>query len=542
MAARPVIWSVAGVDSGGGAGLSADQRAADAAGVHLCGIVAAVTAQSSVAVSRVDALAPGLLQAQLDTLATDLAPQVLKTGLLGSVDNLRLLCRWVDDWRRHRPLALVVDPVLRASSGAALADARLLAAYRDELLPRATVLTPNRREAAALLGQHEVRTADLPAQATALQALGPATVCITGGDAADDVLALDWLLSPQATGWLSLPRRHSRHGHGTGCCFATGVAAALARGFPAADAVIIAKMLTTSGLAVEGAPPGAGPGPVRPQPGFIEDPALLPRLSVDARPPAAWPGLTAKPPVSPGLYAIVDDPRRAVALFQAGVSTVQLRLKRGAAEQDWPARLEQAIRLAAPAAEAAGAQLVVNDHWREALALGVRALHLGQEDLLALSPEARHTLQVAQAQGVQLGLSSHSLWELCRALALAPALVACGPVWPTLSKAMPWRAQGLRNLAWWVHMSPVPVVGIGGVLSPEQLTLLAATGAAGGCVLRGVQAGSATSLSDWLSAWQQGRSAMTRNPSPGWPQPSLATPARWPGASEGSADGPQASG
>ena len=152
----PIIWSVAGTDSGGGAGLAADQRAADAFGVHCCTVVAAITAQSTTAVTHIEATPPQVLQAQLDTLAADMPPRVIKTGLLGSADNVRVLAAFVDRLREQQPLALVVDPVLRASTGAALADAELRAAYRDLLLPRATVVTPNQSEAVALLGDHSV--------------------------------------------------------------------------------------------------------------------------------------------------------------------------------------------------------------------------------------------------------------------------------------------------------------------------------------------------------------------------------------------------
>ena len=136
----PVIWSVAGTDSGGGAGLAADQRAADAFGVHLCPVVAAITAQSTTDVARVDAVAPDLLDAQLAALAEDMPPAVIKTGLLGSADNARVVARWVDRLRARGPVALVVDPVLRASTGAAFADEALRQAYREDLLPRATLV------------------------------------------------------------------------------------------------------------------------------------------------------------------------------------------------------------------------------------------------------------------------------------------------------------------------------------------------------------------------------------------------------------------
>jgi hydroxymethylpyrimidine kinase / phosphomethylpyrimidine kinase / thiamine-phosphate diphosphorylase len=83
-----------------------------------------------------------------------------------------------------------------------------------------------------------------------------------------------------------------------------------------------------------------------------------------------------------------------------------------------------------------------------------------------------------------LGISSHSLWELARARSLAPAYIACGPVWPTLTKVMPWRPQGLDNLAWWCTMAGAPVVAIGGILSAEQITQAARCGASGVCAVR----------------------------------------------------------
>lgn len=514
MSAEPVVWSIAGLDSGGGAGLSADQRAADAVGVHLCPVAAALTAQSSRSVEAVFPVPVEQLQAQLDALATDLPPAVIKTGLLGSAAQLAVVTRFVDELRRQHPVALVVDPVLRASSGAALADDALLRAYRDELLPRATVATPNRREAERLVGPGAA-----PQLARALQSLGVASVCITGGDEGGD-LSLDWLATPQAGGWLALPRRQARHNHGTGCCFATGLAGALARGFVAADAAVIAKMLTTAALDVPRDFAGAGPGPVRPDAAFMRDRTLLPALFDDEAPPHAWPGATRAAPCVTGVYAITDNGHHAAELFAAGITTVQLRLKRGDGEPEaaWQARLREQVRAAQ---RPPGATLVLNDHWREALTLGIDFVHLGQEDLLALSREDRHALAQARHGGLRLGLSTHSLWELSRAVAWAPDYVACGPVWPTLTKAMPWRPQGLGNLGWWSAMAPAPVVGIGGVLWPEQLAEVAATGAQAGCVVRGLAPGSAHGADDWLAAWCRGRAGSAPAGAPDWPRPSL---------------------
>ena len=118
-APRPVVWSIAGTDSGGGAGLGADQRAADAFGVHLCPVVAAVTAQHSRAVTQVEPVPEALLEAQLAALAEDMPPRAVKTGLLGSAGHVRAVARWIDRLRAAAPVALVVDPVLAATSGRA---------------------------------------------------------------------------------------------------------------------------------------------------------------------------------------------------------------------------------------------------------------------------------------------------------------------------------------------------------------------------------------------------------------------------------------
>jgi len=527
----PMIWSVAGTDSGGGAGLAADQRAADALGVHLCTVVAAITAQNSCAVSQLQAVNAELLHAQLAALADDMPPRAIKTGLLGSAANVKVLAHWVDQLRQRGPLALVVDPVLRASTGASFADAELLAAYRELLLPRATVITPNRAEAAALAGWQplgrpglssapadadadaDADAATLPALARALRQCGAASVCITGGDAGS-ALAADWLLTPQASGWLSLPRIVTRHQHGTGCTFASALAAALAWGHREADAAVLAKMATAGALAA-GRAAGAGAGPVRAQPGFAWHAEWLPQLSLGEALPAA-PGSPSRQnspnsavvvtSAAPGLYGIVDSADRVQASLRGGVTTLQLRIKSapaagGNTEPSGPPALHDELTRAIAAARQAGVLLYINDHWRLALALGADGVHLGQEDLLALSDAERQQLLNS---GLRLGLSSHSLWELCRASALRPAYIACGPVWPTETKQMPWQPQGLHNLAWWSAVAPVPVVAIGGILSAAQVQAAAASGASGVCLVRGLGERPGDTVSALVDAMRRG--------------------------------------
>ena len=549
MAARPVIWSVAGVDSGGGAGLSADARAAQAASVHLCPVVACITAQNSTAVLNIEPVSAALLDAQLVALQSDMPPAAIKVGLLGSAELVTTLARRVRKLRALWPeLPLIVDPVLRASSGGSFTRDGLIRAYREQLLPLTTVLTPNRAEALALLSEKALPAtlpvpdlAELPQLATRLRALGVGSVCITGGDLPagktvgqadnESALALDWLDSPHASGWLALRRLPAPHNHGTGCTFATFMAAAMARGFVAADAAVLAKMGTTAAL-LDGYAAGQGAGPVAADPGFAQDAALLPRLSMGADVDELAALAASFQPLRPsrlgsGLYTLIDQAAQAPAILAAGpgrLCALQLRFKREAhAALDQAAfeqRLQAEIGATLTATRAAGVTLYVNDHWQAAHAAGADGVHLGQEDLLGLGSAGRQTLRQARDAGLALGISSHSLWELCRAAALQPDYIACGPVWPTTTKDMPWRPQGLDNLAWWAWMAPAPVVGIGGLLTPEQVTAVARSGASAACLVRAVQSDPARHLPLYGAAWQRGR-AESRDSVPDWPHSSL---------------------
>lgn len=528
-APRPVVWSVAGNDSIGGAGLSADQRAAASFGVHLCPVVAAVTAQNSRAVTRVQAVGADLLEAQLAALAEDVPPAAIKTGLLGSADNVRVLRRWLRRLRAQAPVALVVDPVLRASTGAEFADSALLDAYR-ELLAEATIITPNDAEAARLLDVPPDGAAASPEHwAQALRQRGAGAVAVTGGDRQGDAgWSLDWIAGDYAQGWIALPRVPTAHHHGTGCTFATSAACALALGFVPEDALVLAKMATTQALR-HGYAAGHGAGPVGASAGFSMEPALMPGFSwgdehgfIERM--AAVDGTLPEAVEEIGLYAIVDSVERLRLALQAGVRTVQLRIKTpDGADQAWHAHLRDSLAAALAACREAQATLVVNDHWRLALEVGrgdarYLALHLGQEDLAALDADLRRRL----AEGpVRLGVSSHSLWELARARGMAPWYVACGPVWPTLTKAMPWRPQGLDNLAWWVRMASAPVVAIGGILRYDQARDAARTGVAGVCVVRGLGQSPTETVPRWRDALAEGRRA-ERLDVPAFPHPSLA--------------------
>ena len=535
-AARPVVWSIAGSDSGAGAGVQADLRAFDAMEVHGCTAVAAITAQNSVAVERIEPVASEVLDAQLAALAADMPPHAVKTGMLGSVQNLRCVVAWVDALRRRGPLALVVDPVWRATTGAALGSAAMREAMLQELLPRATVLTPNRAEAAWLLGLDAGvlnagalnDAAAIEEAAAALRALGPQTVVITGGDlrharsregndetdpaASSAAWASDRLDSPEARGWLVLPRVDTPHHHGSGCAFAATMAAALARGFCGADAAVIAKMSTTRGLqeADAAGSAGRGAGAVRPVRGFGFDPDLLPALRTS--PGGASHSFAPLSERRLGLYAVVDSADWVARVLVAGARTVQLRIKSparcrgkngGLAEEDISeGDLSEEIRRSVHLARSFGAQLFINDHWQLAIEHGAYGVHLGQEDLETAD------LDALRAAGLRLGISTHSYWEVCRAHGLAPSYIACGPIHATVTKQMPWQPQGPGNLAYWCRVLREPVVAIAGMNAARSLEAVRC-GAAGVAVLRGIvtSADLGSSVDAFMAAIDQGARA-----------------------------------
>jgi hydroxymethylpyrimidine kinase / phosphomethylpyrimidine kinase / thiamine-phosphate diphosphorylase len=338
--------------------------------------------------------------------------------------------------------------------------------------------------------------ARVPAHAASLRARGAEAVCVLEV-ALDGGRRLHWLDCDLARGWIEpgIAVEADRDAWRTDYMRASEV------GFVAADAALLACMAAH-----------ARPG----------SPPELPRLSWGEEPlfAALREPATASRPL--GIYALVDSADRLSPVLAAGVRTVQLRIKSPATpDASWPQDLRARLAAGLAIARAQGAELFVNDHWALAQALGAPAVHLGQEDLLALGEAGRARLL---ASGVALGISSHSVWELCRARALSPRYIACGPVWPTTTKDMPWMPQGLDNLAWWCRMAGAPVVAIGGILRASQVRDCAAAGASGVCIVRGLGEAPQAVLPGLLDAFEAGRAMSGKAQGPHWPHPTLAGP------------------
>lgn len=254
----PIALTIAGSDSGGGAGIQADLKAFSALGVYGASVITALTAQNTRAVTAVQPISPDMVVAQMDAVFDDLDVAAIKIGMLGGADVITAVAARL----RGIGIPIVLDPVMVAKSGDALLPDDAVGALRDHLLPLATVLTPNLPEAGRLLDTPPAITPDqMTAQGQALRALGPAHVLMKGGHAAGDICT-DLLIGPQPL-TLTAPRHATKNTHGTGCSLSSAIAAGLARGLSVADAVTQAHDWLQGAIAhADRLTVGRGHGPV----------------------------------------------------------------------------------------------------------------------------------------------------------------------------------------------------------------------------------------------------------------------------------------
>ncbi|MEL4251777.1 thiamine phosphate synthase [Shewanella xiamenensis] len=530
VAPKPIVWTIAGSDSGGGAGIQADLATIKDLGGHGCSVITTLTAQSSVAVALVEPVSEAMLLTQLSTLLADLPPQAIKIGLLANQQQVHLVADWLAGFKTQFPLVpVILDPVMVASCGDELGD-KSTASRPLDFAPfkgLISLITPNVQELARLTAVTDKQAsaihtkAEFAAAAMQLSAQLACSVLAKGGDidfavqasagintrdslsdhksgitnhriaANNQRLAEDLLICHEVTGcspldanggfWLSSARINTRHNHGSGCTLSSAIASVLAFGFVLQDAIVVAKAYVNQGLTyAQGI--GQGPGPL-------------------AR--TAWPhSLTAYPQVTAysqnslsessdlqcgafkrldpdlGIYPVVDNLLLLEQLLAAGVKTVQLRIKSNALALD---ELEAQIQTAIALGKHYDAQLFINDHWQLAIKHGAFGVHLGQEDLAVTDLYAIH------AAGLALGISSHGYFELLRAHQHAPSYIALGHIFPTTTKQMPSAPQGLFKLTDYVELlnAHYPLVAIGGI-GPSNLAQVKATGVSNIAVVRAI--------------------------------------------------------
>ncbi|XP_043712901.1 thiamine biosynthetic bifunctional enzyme TH1, chloroplastic [Telopea speciosissima] len=443
----PHVLTVAGSDSGAGAGIQADLKACGSLGVYCSTVITAVTAQNTVGIQGVHSVPESFVDEQLRSVLSDMEVDVVKTGMLPSIGVVKVLCHRLKEFPVQ---ALVIDPVMVSTSGNLLAGPSVLKAIREELFPMADIVTPNVKEASALLGGLQVETvADMRAAATFIHRLGPRTVLVKGGDLPDSSDAVDIFFDGENFHEMSASRVKTRNTHGTGCALASCIAAEVAKGFSMLQAVKIAKHFVWTALDYS-KELLIGNGPQGPFDHLF-------KLSSDGNSYRRQ-GFN---PNDLFLYAVTDSGMnnkwgRSIsdavkAAIEGGATIIQLREKE-AETQDFI----DAAKTCKKISHSYGIPLLINDRVDVALAIDADGVHVGQSDM-----PARVARRLLGPEKI-IGVSCKTPEQAEQAWSDGADYIGCGGVFPTTTKPDNLTI-GLNGLKTVCLSSKLPVVAIGGI-------------------------------------------------------------------------------
>lgn len=469
--AKPIVWTIASSDSGGGAGIQADLLTFNALGCHGCSVIAAVTAQNSTEVVGYEAVSLALFVTQLNCLLQDMPPNVIKIGLIPDAELLVQLANWLAQHKTEHQFVVIADPVLSSSTGYNFIRQSTLQIWRQQLLPLVDLLTPNLPEL-TLLSNMQRENADV--QAEQLLQFGCRTVLVKGGHSESADSVTDLLITADSRFRLKQPRLDTAHNHGTGCVLSSAIAAVCAHGYALADSTILGRAYLQQALSCSYAT-GKGAGSLQHH-SWPVTPCYFPQLQHDDEAihnNLSFAGITA--PV--GFYPVIDSVQWLKRLLPLEPDVIQLRIKHGHADD-----IEQQIAEAVLLSRDYKLRLFINDHWQLAIKYGAYGVHLGQEDLVNAD------LPAIAAAGLRLGISTHSYTELLRARQIKPSYIALGHIFATQTKQMPSQPQGLNRLKHYAALcNDIPTVAIGGI-NAERMAEVLSCGVAGVAVVSAVTA------------------------------------------------------
>ena len=454
---KPAVLLIGGLDPQGCAGLSVDIQTVQHHGAHAVPLVTCLTEQTSQGLTHLGALDTDQFMAQYRSCVADFEINAIKIGLIPTLE----IAQCIKTILEQHAVPVVLDPVLAATSGGLKLDKALVHFISEELVSRVKILTPNLPELALLTG-HEIT--DKGFIVTASQHLldrGLTTCLVTGGHSTDE-WATDYLANAGYQ-FYCYQQKQAKSVRATGCCLASSIAAQLAFRQDPRDAVVLAKAYVSRGIRTAQSigsytvlSHSSEPVQLQDMPKLCYSPELI--------------GNTVRFPACPeqlGIYPVVDHADWVDKLLAEGVTTIQLRIK----EASTGHRQSQIKQVVDSADKHGDIVLFINDYWQDAIEAGAYGVHLGQEDL--------HDAKVSEIakSGLRLGVSTHSYWELARALAIKPSYIALGPIFETNSKQMPFSPQGIERLELWVDMlaGHYPLVAIGGI-NLERAQQLKATG------------------------------------------------------------------
>jgi hydroxymethylpyrimidine kinase/phosphomethylpyrimidine kinase/thiamine-phosphate diphosphorylase len=486
--------SIAGSDSGGGAGIQADIKACTAAGVFSSTAVTALTAQNTQGVSQIHSAPSEFIKVQIKSVLGDIGADSIKTGMLPCIEAVEAVADELASMGNFPPL--IVDPVLVATSGDALAEAGVAQALAGRLFPLATLITPNINEASVLLGGRTIADVDgMRMAAQDLHALGPQWVLVKGGHLPLDALAdgedlvgaevvVDVLYDGTNFYEMRAPYIRTQNSHGTGCTLAAYIAAEIAKGSDVPSAVRTAKKYVWRALERSvGLLLGSGPQrPLNHSYRIADWRAEIEREQNQEHPSTSRTSCRVPCPVDLRLYAVTDPsmidssglslPDAVSAAIEGGATVIQLREK-NCGGKEFTTRAAAVLERC----RSAGIPLLINDRVDVALAIGADGVHVGQDDVPA---EAVRKLIGPDAI---LGVSVKTVEQAVAAEAAGADYLGAGAIFSTSTKDS--SVIGVEGFTKVCQAVNIPVVAIGGV-GAAAVNDLVDVGAAGVAVVSAV--------------------------------------------------------
>lgn len=434
---KPAVLLIGGLDPQGCAGITADIQTVSAHACHPVPLLTCLTEQSSTGLTAMGSLSEAKFMQQYRSALADFDIKAIKVGLVPDGE----IAQCVSEIISRHDVPVIWDPVLASSSGG-LGVTQDVQLVLKSALSKITLLTPNLPELAQLTGSNELKLATQNLFANGLQA------CLVKGGHADSFWATDYFDDNQHA-FYCYSDKQDKQVRGTGCVLASSIACHLALGHDRRDAIVLAKAYLNRGIRL-----AQKLGPYH-----VVEHAMTELVLQDMPKLAYSPDLIGKTfnfPECPdrlGIYPVVDSSDWINKLVQQGIKTIQLRIK-DVSDKQKQSEIKQALSYCDNSIA-----FFVNDHWQVAIEHDAYGVHLGQEDL-----HDANLIEIEQA-GLRLGVSTHSYWELARALAINPSYIALGPVFETTSKQMPWLPQGIERVKQWTSLlgEHYPLVAIGGI-------------------------------------------------------------------------------
>ncbi|OUR63903.1 thiamine monophosphate synthase [Methylophaga sp. 42_25_T18] len=451
--AKPAVLLIGGLDPQGCAGISADVQTVSTHDCHAVPLVTCLTEQTSQGLTHTGALTEAEFMGQYQACIADFDIAAIKIGLIPNITIARCISNIID----QHDVPIVLDPVLASTSGGIAVAEDVQQFILQDLLGKTTLLTPNLPELATLTQSEDVDQIEH----STIQLLSKGlAACLVKGGHADSKWASDYF-NDGDNAFYCYQEKLNKDVRGTGCVLASSIASQLAHGQDSRDAIVLAKAYLNQGIRQADELGCYSVFKHSMAALQLED---LPKLCYD-------PKLIGKQfnfPACPnrlGIYPVVDSSEWIDKLIHENIKTIQLRIKDVSAVVR-----QQEIKRAVSLCDESIA-FFVNDYWQTAIDEKAYGVHLGQEDL-----HDANLIEIEQA-GLRLGISTHSYWELSRALAVNPSYIALGPVFETTSKQMPFTPQGIERVKLWTQLlgDKYPLVAIGGI-DQQRAEVLKQTG------------------------------------------------------------------